>query len=62
MAHNLHGSYQSRCLPIALSAKPKPFGHETLHCDARELLKAVQIFKGIGESVRARLRQESPQS
>src|SRR5580704_2449565 len=61
-AHNLNGAHQSCGLPIPFSAKAVSVGHETLHGNSGKLRKAMQVLESVGESVRACVLEEVPQS
>src|SRR6478609_2715239 len=48
--HRLHGAKQRARFPVAFGAKAVSLGHQPLNGQAGELLEAMQIFEGCGES------------
>src|SRR5882757_2055646 len=45
MAHHFHGAYERGHFPVALGAETVTIGHQTLHCNSRELCETMQVFK-----------------
>ncbi len=58
IGHHFHRAHQSAGFPVAFAAKAVTIVHQALHRKARQLLEAMEYFKGIGKAFEVALFQE----
>src|SRR5271166_3985773 len=61
LAHDLHGAYQGRGLPVALGAESVTLGHQSLRPKTRKLPQSMQVFERRREALEAASPQKGAQ-